>query len=425
MSATTGMRRRLVASSLALATVVALLGSPSSVADPAENAVTHWSRISEQFVPIGRFGASAQVLSGIVHAAIYDAVAATEGGLDPFMVSIEAPPGASTEAAVATAARDVLVERVPLQAGPVTADYDAFMAAIPDGQAKSDGRTVGEQVAQQILAARADDGFGNVVEYVQQPPGPGVFEPVAPTPPIDVVLTQVLPFTFDSAWDFRPNGPSSLKSGEYAADFAEVKAYGRSDSAVRTPEQTQTVRFWADNTFVQWSRTVRALAEARDLDLRESARLLGLVHVTAADTMIACFDAKYHFSFWRPVHAIARADSSRGHRWQPRNDSGPDLDIAPRRQPPGVSVRARMPHRRGDPGAPDLLRNQRSAADDLQQLPRGRAATILRAAQRHPSRGGRRAGVGGTALPQRDGGGREARSQDRSTRRLLCLPLAR
>ena len=309
MSATTGMRRRLVASSLALATVVALLGSPSSVADPAENAVTHWSRLSEQFVPIGRFGASAQVLSGIVHAAIYDAVAATEGGLDPFMVSIEAPPGASTEAAVATAARDVLVERVPLQAGPVTADYDAFMAAIPDGQAKSDGRTVGEQVAKQILAARADDGFGNVVEYVQQPPGPGVFEPVAPTPPIDVVLTQVQPFTFDSASDFRPNGPSSLKSGEYAADFAEVKAYGRSDSAVRTPEQTQTVRFWADNTFVQWSRTVRALAEARDLDLRESARLLGLVHVTAADTMIACFDAKYHFSFWRPVHAIARADT--------------------------------------------------------------------------------------------------------------------
>lgn len=309
MSATTGMRRRLFTSSLALATVVALLGSPSSVADPAENAVTHWSRISEQFVPIGRFGASAQVLSGIVHAAIYDAVAATEGGLDPFMVSIEAPPGASTEAAVATAARDVLVERVPLQAGPVTAEYDAFMAAIPDGQAKNDGRTVGAQVAHQILAARATDGFGNVVDYVQQPPGPGVFEPVAPTPPIDVFLTQVKPLTFDTASDFRPNGPSSLKSGEYAADFAEVKAYGRSDSAVRTPEQTQTVRFWADNTFVQWSRTVRALAEARALDLRESARLLGLVHVTAADTMIACFDAKYHFSFWRPVHAIARADT--------------------------------------------------------------------------------------------------------------------
>jgi hypothetical protein len=191
----------------------------------------------------------------------------------------------------------------------VTAEYDAFMAAIPDGQAKSDGRIVGAEVAEQILAARANDGLGNVVPYVQQPPGPGVFEPVAPTPPVDVVLTQAQPFTFGTASDFRPNGPTSLMSGEYAADFAEVKAYGRSDSAVRTPEQTETVRFWADNTFVQWSRTLRALAEARGLDLQESARLLGLVHVTAADTMIACFDAKYSFSFWRPVHAIARADT--------------------------------------------------------------------------------------------------------------------
>jgi len=285
------------------------IGTPASTADPAENSVTHWTRIAEQFIPIGRPPASSEVIMGTVQAAIYDAVAATEGGLEPFMASVPAPRGASTDAAVATAAHDVLVARVPLQAVPITTEYDTFMGTIADGQAKTDGQQVGTAVADEILFLRSGDGLGNVVPYVQPTPGPGVFEPVAPTTPVDVVLTQVQPFTFDSPSTFRPNGPTSLSSGEYAADFAEVKAYGRSDSAVRTPEQTQTVLFWAENTFMQLSRTVRLLAEERGLDVRESARLLGFVHVATADAMIACFDAKYSFSFWRPFHAIRRADT--------------------------------------------------------------------------------------------------------------------
>ena len=285
------------------------LGTPASTADPAENSVTHWTRIAEQFIPIGRPPASSEVIMGTVQAAIYDAVAATEGGLEPFMASVPAPRGASTDAAVATAAHDVLVARVPLQGVPITTEYDTFMGTIADGQAKTDGQQVGTAVADEILFLRSGDGLGNVVPYVQPTPGPGVFEPVAPTTPVDVVLTQVQPFTFDSPSTFRPNGPTSLSSGEYAADFAEVKAYGRSDSAVRTPEQTQTVLFWAENTFMQLSRTVRLLAEERGLDVRESARLLGFVHVATADAMIACFDAKYSFSFWRPFHAIRRADT--------------------------------------------------------------------------------------------------------------------
>jgi hypothetical protein len=298
---------RLVAAIAVLAVLAP--GAPVATADPAENSVTHWTRIAEQFITIGRPPASSEVLMGTVQAAIHDTVAATEGGLDPFMSSVPAPPGASTDAAVATAAHDVLVARVPLQAIPITTEYDTFMGTIADGQAKTDGRQVGAAVAEQILLLRADDGTGNVVPYVQPTPGPGVFEPVAPTTPVDVVLTQVQPFTFDSPSTFRPNGPTSLSSGEYAADFAEVKAYGRSDSAVRTPEQTQTVLFWAENSFVQLGRTVRLLAEERGLDVRESARLLGFVHIATADAMITCFEAKYHFSFWRPFHAIRRADT--------------------------------------------------------------------------------------------------------------------
>ena len=48
---------------------------------------------------------------GIVHAAIYDAVVAIEGGYRPYAISPAVPPNTSVEAAVATAAHRVLVGR--------------------------------------------------------------------------------------------------------------------------------------------------------------------------------------------------------------------------------------------------------------------------------------------------------------------------
>jgi hypothetical protein len=81
------------------------------------------------------------------------------------------------------------------------------------------------------------------------------------------------------------------------------------DSATRAAEQTETVRFFTDQAYVQYSRALRGLANAQGLDLRESARLLAYVHVSTADTMIACWEAKYHYYFWRPNHAIQRADT--------------------------------------------------------------------------------------------------------------------
>src|SRR6266542_3820473 len=107
--------------------------------------------------------------------------------------------------AVAAAAHDVLLVRVPLQAAYVEDQYAAYLAAIPDGPAKTNGITVGEEVAQAILAWRANDHFDDDVPY-EQPPGPGVFEPVLPTTPVDVKLTRVTPLTLTSNAQFRPDG---------------------------------------------------------------------------------------------------------------------------------------------------------------------------------------------------------------------------
>ena len=117
------------------------------------------------------------------------------------------------------------------------------------------------------------------------------------------------PFTYHSQSEYRPDPPYELTSKRYARDVAEVQALGRVDSTTRTPAQTETARFFTETPFLQYGRTLRALAVARGLDLRESARLLAYVNVASADTQIACYEAKYHYYFWRPDHAIQRADT--------------------------------------------------------------------------------------------------------------------
>jgi hypothetical protein len=278
--------------------------------DPEPNAVTHWSLVAQNAISVGRPPASSEVLNGLVHAAIYDTVVAVEGEYEPFAVSVRPRRPTSVDAAVAAAARGVLVVRVPGQATMVEAEYTAYLAGIPDGQRKTNGIRLGRAVAGAYLALRSDDGFDNVVPWVQPPPGPGVFEPIPfNSTPVDVKLKQVRPLTFDDPSRFRPNGPDPLTSHSYTQDFNETKKFGRVDSPDRTPEQTETVRFWTEQTMVQWNRTLRNLALDRRLDTVETARMMAMAHVSAADSLVGCWEAKYYYLFWRPQTAIQRADT--------------------------------------------------------------------------------------------------------------------
>jgi hypothetical protein len=303
-------------------TVAASLGwAPPARAD----AVSEWSLIAQNsIVAVGRkFPGEAAVYMGIVHAAIYDAAVGVAGGYQPYRVTPAVPPGASLDAAVATAAHHVLVELFPGQQGDLDAAYQASLAGIPEGQPKTDGVAAGEQVGEGFLGLAAIEGLNATVPYVQPPPGPGVYEPTASTPPFGTKLPQVVPLALEAASQFRPDGPSPLGSRQYAADLGQVKTLGRSDSAVRTEEQTRTALFWTDHDIPQWNRNLVRLAAERGLDPVQTARMLAMAHVAGSDAMIACFDAKYHYLSWRPLHAIQRADTDGNPRtppdatWQP------------------------------------------------------------------------------------------------------------
>jgi len=289
---------------------------PSS--DP--NAVLYWSQVAENTISVGRPPASSEVLNGLVHAAIYDATVSVEGGYEPFAVSIRRRGPTSVDAAIAAAARGVLVVRVPAQAGTVEAAYATFLSGIPDSREKTNGIRLGAAVAGAYIALRADDGFDNVVPWVQPTPGPGVFEPIPfNSTPVDIKLKQVRPLAFDDPAKFRPDGPNSLTSPAYTRDFNETKGLGRVDSTERTPEQTEIARFWTEQAMVFFNRNLRNLAMEHGLDTLETARMMAMVHVSAADSLVGCWEAKFHYLFWRPQTAIQRADT----------DGNPDTEQDP------------------------------------------------------------------------------------------------
>lgn len=315
--------------------------SHAEAASPAATPVIDWSNEARRaIVPASagaenfgnKFPGEAGVYMGIVHAAIYDAAVAIEGGgyelyAGPYDPPLIAPPGTSAEAAIATAAyrtlvglyvrlpNGVVVGLDPAQRHFLDDDYAAYMAAIPEGQAKSDGIALGGRVAAAMLAKRANDGREAdpmLADLGPPPPGPGVWErnPGNPLPPVlGLRLPRIRPLALESASQFRPDGPNPLTSAEYAEDFQQVKEFGRFDSSARTAEQTTEALFWTDHDARQWNDGMLRLAVDQELDLVQAARMLAMAHVAGADALIACFDAKYHYWFWRPYQAIARADT--------------------------------------------------------------------------------------------------------------------
>ena len=278
------------------ARTTATASAQSAATSTEGHAITDWSLIAQNaIVTVGkRFPGEAAVHMGIVHATIYDVVVAIEGGYRPYAITPTVPPNTSLDAAVATAAYRVLVGRFPEQQASLGDRYFAYLNGIPNGEAKTNGVLVGEEVGVGMLLLRANDGLDNIVPYVQRPPGPGVYEPTAPATPLGTRMPGVMPLALEDASQFRPDGPPALHSREYAKDFNEVKDLGRLDSTVRSAEQTAVARFWTDHDLPQWNRNLLRLADAHGLTALERARMLAMAHVAGGDAMIGCFDAKYH-----------------------------------------------------------------------------------------------------------------------------------
>ena len=255
----------------------------------------------------------------IVQVSVFEVVSAITGRYPAFRAKVTAPPGASVEAAVASATRTALLKLMPAQQAAIDADYQAALKPLADGRAKSDGIAVGEQAAAAILASCADD--GSVAPNTYQPhTTAGVYVPTMfPAVPH---WGKRKPWVMASADQFRPGPPPSLTSETWRRDYAEIKALGGKNSTQRTAEQTAIAQFWEATAPVVYWPVVRSVANAPGRDVADNARLLAVAAMAMDDGLIAVFDAKYAYNFWRPVTAIRNADGdARDPGWTPFIDT--------------------------------------------------------------------------------------------------------
>jgi hypothetical protein len=287
-------------------------GSPSPL-DAHDAVITDWNQAAfEAYVAENKYAHPFIALRAqtMVHLAQHDALAAIRPAYAPSALT-ERAPDAHPVAAAASAAFEVLTAELPGQREALQRRLAASLAAIPDGAGKEKGLALGRRAAAATLARRKGDGSDvpAVVKLPEEEPRPGVYQPI---PPADFVYAPewryLRPFALQNPQQFRLPAPPALTSAAYAAGFAEVKAVGGKESAVRTPEQTGYAKFWWEFSEIGWNRIARNVATERKLGLQASARLFALLNIALSDAYLAGWDSKLHHNFWRPTTAIRAAE---------------------------------------------------------------------------------------------------------------------
>ena len=297
---------------------LALLGGPQPA---AADVIDYWNDQVMSFAVDHKMPPPpAERIIAMTQVAMFDAVNSIDRKYRPYLVQIPAEATTSREAAAAAAAGTVLAAIDSQTQAEMKAILANYLKSIPDGPAKAAGMKLGEAVAAKILASRANDG-ANAPDTYRPRTTPGVYVPTAPT-----VVPQwpgVKPFALTSASQFRPAPPIALNSAEWTANYNEMREFGGRVGAKRTPRQTEDAHFWLATDGRVFYPVIRQIAAAKHLSVIDNARLYALTAVARADSLIAVFDAKYYYEFWRPVTAIRNGDidgnrgTERDAAWQP------------------------------------------------------------------------------------------------------------
>jgi hypothetical protein len=253
-----------------------------------------------------RFGAITQL-------AVFEAVNACTRQYEPYLGTVVAPAGASAEAAAIAAAYRVLKTYFP-GAPDLDMARATSLSAIADGQAKSDGIAVGEAAADAIVKLRANDGSTPAQTFLPATTDPGVWQPTPPAfgPGILLHWRNVTPFGIKSSDQFRLRPPPALTSQKYRKAYDEVKSVGEINSTARPKDRADVAQFYALVPPTQvFDRVAQQVSAAQKRSLSENARAFALINMAIADGLVAVFDTKYFYVFWRPVTAI-RAGATDG-----------------------------------------------------------------------------------------------------------------
>jgi hypothetical protein len=283
----------------------------------AEDVILQWNRVLFQTVTTPGVHPSATIFpvrsSAMMHAAMFDAVNSIDGSYTPYLTDVPGSKNASAEAAAAKAAHIILSALYPSLQAVYDAELANSLVGIEENRMRQ-GFRVGEIVAARMLEARTNDGWTAPLPPYSLPPTPGNWQ-LAPgnTAAAFTHTPGVRTFAATNSSQFVPPPPPPLNSGQYAADFNEVKEIGSATSILRTADQTLVARLWAvigttTGPFISWNNVARNLSISRNLTIVENARLFALFNIVAHDTLVTTFTSKFQYGLWRPVTAIRRAD---------------------------------------------------------------------------------------------------------------------
>jgi hypothetical protein len=255
--------------------------------------ITDWNIKAGEIIVESKLGTPPAIrVMAVVQTAVHEAVnTTTQAG--------------SVDAAVAAANRATLTKLIPTQQASIDTAYQAALAKIADGPARTAGIAAGEQAAAAVLARRANDSM--TAESYRPHAAAGAYVPTAS--PAAPTWSQRKPWLMTSAAQFRPGPPPALTSDAWARDYNEVKAIGAKNSTLRSAEQTEIARFWEYSLPPIYHGVVRSVANMPGREVAQNARMFAAVAQAMDDGMIAVFEAKYHYNFWRPATAIRNGDN--------------------------------------------------------------------------------------------------------------------
>ena len=263
--------------------------------------VVDWNQTACDVIATVGPGAPGHRMMAVAQVAVFEAVNAIDPHYVSYMPRIQAPPGASIDAAVAAANRAVLLALIPAEKSNIEAAFEAAVKKVAEGPSKADGIAIGERAAGQALARAASDGASGPDNYQWQTT-PGRYVPtVVPATP---TWPRRTPWIMERASQFRPAAPPELTSDVWARDLQEVRALGGKNSTARTAAQTEIARFWEDTRPLVYHPVLRAVAQMPGRSVAQNARFYAAAAMAADDALIAVFDAKYTYNFWRPITAL-------------------------------------------------------------------------------------------------------------------------
>ena len=312
---------------MALTLIVANMGFAYAHGAP-EDVVLEWNRIAFDGVLRPELPPVQMRIGAILQLAVFESVNAITGEYESTLESLNAPAGASAEAAVVSAAHRVLNRSYPERATEFDAARDRSLARIPDSPARAAGIVLGEAAATAVMAARENDGSELPPEfYLPGSMDPGHWQPTPDCPPMGGVFlhwSKVKPFVIRSATQFRSAPPPALSSARYARVYQEVLEVGARDSTQRPPDRTKVAKFYAEfGDAPLWNQVGRQLAAVHGQSLAQNARTFALLNVALHDLVVALVETKYHYHFWRPETAIPAGGTDGNPRTQADADFVP------------------------------------------------------------------------------------------------------